>query len=155
MAEMQMPKPGPNHKQLAKLAGNWTGEEKMSPSPWDPKGGTATGKVKNTIALDGFLIVQDYEQIRDGKTSFRGIGLFTWNENKKCNEIVWADSMGGTAQIFAGKWEGDVLRCTNEGPMGITRCAFDVSGGGYKFLMDVSKDGKQWQTMMEGKYRRS
>jgi hypothetical protein len=155
MAEMEMPKPGAPHKQLAKLVGDWIGEEKMHPSPWDPKGGVATGKVRNSLALDGFCVLQDYEQVRDGKTSFRGIALFSWNEAKKCNELMWADSMGGMINIFAGKWEGDVLRATSDGPMGTTRCSFDVSGGGYKFLMDVSKDGKSWQTFMEGKYRKA
>jgi hypothetical protein len=152
MAGMEMPKPGPAHKQLAKLAGNWVGEEKMHPSPWDPKGFVATGKVRNTLSLDGFCILQEYEQLRDGKTSFRGLGIFTWNELKKCNELAWCDSMGGMIQVFAGKWEGDVLRASNEGPMGMTRCSFDVSGNGYKFTMEGSQDGKQWATFMEGKY---
>jgi hypothetical protein len=152
MGDMEMQKPGPAHKQLAKLAGNWVGEEKMHPSPWDPKGGVATGRVKNSLALDGFCVLQDYEQVRDGKTTFRGLGILSWNESKKCNELAWCDSMGGLIQIFTGKWEGDVLRCTSEGQMGLARCAFDVSGGGYKFTMDMSQDGKKWVTMMEGKY---
>ena len=42
---MDMPKLGPAQQQLAKLAGNWSGEEKLSPSQWDPKGGTAMGRV--------------------------------------------------------------------------------------------------------------
>ena len=152
---MEMPKPGPAHQQLAKLAGHWVGQEKMHPSPWDPNGGMATGQVKNTLALDGFCVFQDYEQVRDGKTSFRGLGIFSWNAMKQCNELAWADSMGGMVQIFAGKWDGDVLRMTSDGPMGTTRCSFDVAGGGYKFKMDVSPDGKAWTTFMEGTYKKS
>jgi len=152
---MQMPKPGPQHQQLAKLAGTWTGEEKMMPSPWEPKGCIGVGKVRNTRAVDDFVVVQDYEQTRDGKVTFRGHGIFTWNDAKKCNELVWTDSMGGTLQIFAGHWKGDVLEMLNEGPQGKTRCSFDVSGGGYKFLMSMSQDGKTWAPMMEGKYKKS
>lgn len=151
---MEMPKPGPAHTQLAKLAGLWTGEEKMSPSPWDPKGCVATGKVKNTVALDGFVVVQEYEQVKDGQVTFRGHGIFTFNPEKQQNELVWCDSMGGVAQTFTGKFQGDVLTCTAPSPMGTTRCSFDVSGGGYKFKMEMSQDGKQWMTMMEGKYKK-
>ena len=153
--EMQMPKPGAPHQQLAKLAGTWIGEEKMMPSPWEPKGATATGRVVNTVAIDKFVVIQDYEQSRDGKVTFRGHGVFTWNDAKKCNELVWTDSMGGTLQVFAGQWKGDVLEVMSEGAQGKMRCTFDVSGGGYKFLMSVSGDGKKWDTMMEGKYRKS
>ena len=153
--DMQMPKPGPQHQQLAKLAGTWTGEEKMMPSPWEPKGCTGNGKVRNTRAVDDFVVIQDYEQTRDGKVTFRGHGIFTWNDAKKCNELVWTDSMGGMLQIFAGNWKGDVLEMLNEGPQGKTRCSFDVSGGGYKFLMSMSQDGKTWAPMMEGKYKKS
>jgi hypothetical protein len=35
---MDMPKPGAPHQQLAKLAGTWTGDEIIGPSPFDPKG---------------------------------------------------------------------------------------------------------------------
>ena len=152
---MEMPKPGAPHQQLAKLAGNWVGEERMMPSPWDPQGGTAKGRVKNAVGIDGFVVIQDYEQTRDGKVSFRGHGVFTWNEHKKCNELVWTDSMGGMLQVFAGNWKGDVLEMSNEGPMGKTRCTFDVGGGGYSFVMSGSQDGKNWQPLMEVKYKKS
>lgn len=153
--DMQMPKPGPQHQQLAKLAGNWVGEETMAPSPWEPKGGTATGKVKNAVAVDGFVVIQDYEQLRDGKVTFRGHGIFSWNDAKKCNELVWTDSMGGTLSVFAGSWKGDVLELSSEAPQGKMRCTFDVGGGGYKFVMSASQDGKKWDVMMEGKYKKS
>ena len=153
--DMQMPKPGAPHQQLAKLAGNWVGEEKMMPSPWEPKGCTATGRVKNAVAIDGFVVIQDYEQSRDGKVAFRGHGIFSWNDAKKCNELVWTDSMGGTLQVFAGNWKGDVLEMSNEGPQGNTRCSFDVNGSAYKFLISASQNNKNWQPMMEGKYTKS
>ena len=66
---MDMPKPGPAQQQLARLAGNWSGEEKLLPSPWDPKGGIATGKAANRLALDGWIVVQDYEQARGGQVT--------------------------------------------------------------------------------------
>ena len=52
---MEMPKPTDVHKKLERLAGKWKGEEKMYPSPWDPNGGIAVGRVNNRPALDGFI----------------------------------------------------------------------------------------------------
>jgi hypothetical protein len=72
-----MPKPGPEHKQIAKLAGKLGRRgEARAPSPFDAKGGTAKARVTNRLALDGFIVTQDYEQERDGKVSFRGHGVF-------------------------------------------------------------------------------
>ncbi|MEK6677728.1 MAG: DUF1579 family protein, partial [Planctomycetota bacterium] len=66
---MNMPQITEAHRKLEKLVGTWLGQEKMSPSPWDPQGGPATGKVQNRLALNGFFIVQDYEQQRNGSAS--------------------------------------------------------------------------------------
>ena len=41
---MEMPKVGTEQKRLNELfSGTWRGEEKLYPSDWDPKGGTAFG----------------------------------------------------------------------------------------------------------------
>ncbi|MGE5277442.1 MAG: DUF1579 family protein [Acidobacteriota bacterium] len=74
-----MPRPGEPHRQLRKLVGSWRGEERLSPSPWDPVGGTAVGRVENRSALDGFAVVQDYEQERNGAVGFRGHRVFSWD----------------------------------------------------------------------------
>lgn len=76
---MEMPRPTEAHRRLHALAGDWTGTEKMHPSPWDPQGGTAEGRVQNRVALDGFAIVQQYEQRRGGQISFSGHGVFSWD----------------------------------------------------------------------------
>ena len=54
---MEMPKPTPEHLMMEKMAGGWEGEEKMFPSQWDPKGGTAVGRMKNRLALNGFALI--------------------------------------------------------------------------------------------------
>jgi len=150
----EMPKPGAEHKQLQKLVGNWVGEEKIAPAPWDPGGGTAVGRVTNRIALDGFAVVQDYEQERSpGQVNFRGHGVFTYDAKAKSYVLHWWDSMGSGGQEFRGQFEGDVLACTSKGPMGYCRCSFDVSKPGrYVFKMDVSQDGERWMNAMEGGY---
>jgi len=76
---MEMPKPQDQHKKLEMLAGTWTGEEKLYPSPWDPKGGTATSRVEARIGLGGFFLISDYEEKREGKVAYQGHGVYGWD----------------------------------------------------------------------------
>ncbi|MBI4549087.1 MAG: DUF1579 family protein [Ignavibacteriae bacterium] len=148
-----MPKPTDAHKKLEKLIGSWSGQEKLHPSPWDPKGGTARGRVTNRSALDGFVVVQDYEQERNGVINFCGHGVFGWNAAQQCYTLHWFDSMGMPPNEFRGSFKNDVLTMTSQDPQGHSRATFDFSKENqYSFRMEVSQDGKQWHTFMEGKY---
>lgn len=154
---MEMPRPASEHQRLDALAGKWTGVETMHPSPWDPQGGQAEGVIENRSALDGFALVQTYEQRRGGQTSFRGHCVMTWDASASCYFMHWWDSMGSPVNVFSGAFKGDrlVLDCKN--PMGLSRSTFDLSQvakGRYSFLMEVSPDGKQWFPFMQGDYRR-
>jgi len=153
---MDMPKPGDGHHKPEKLVGNWTGEEKLHPSPWDPKGGVAQARVNNRLALDGFAVIQDYEQSRNGSVTFAGHGVFSFNPGNGIYSMHWWDTMGFPPNDFTGKFDGDVLTLTHKSPQGSNRAVFDLSEKGtYTFRMEVSQDGNQWQPFMEGKYRRS
>ena len=59
-----MPEPSASHRKLEKIAGRWEGEEKMYASPWDAKGGSAIGRINSRLALNGFALINDYEQGR-------------------------------------------------------------------------------------------
>jgi Protein of unknown function (DUF1579) len=153
---MDMPKPGDGHRKLEKLVGNWTGEEKLHPSPWDPRGGVAQARVNNRLSLSGFNVVQDYEQWRGEAVTFAGHGVFSFNPKDNSYSMHWWDSMGMPPNVFTGKFDGDVLTLTSPSAQGQSRAIFDLrEPGSYVFKMDVSPDGKQWRTFMEGKYRRS
>ena len=150
---MEMPKPGPAHEKLARLVGNWVGQEKISPSPWDPAGGVATGRVNNRVAVDGFAVVQDYEQERNGAVNMRGVGIFTYDAGGQCYKMHWTDSMGMGVAEYTGQFEGDKLVLSNKGPMGHSRATFDTgTPGAYRFVMEVSQDGSTWFTFMSGEY---
>lgn len=43
----------------------------MKPAPWNPKGGTAIGRVSNRLALDRYNVSQDYTQERDATNDFQ------------------------------------------------------------------------------------
>ena len=152
--DFEMPKPGPEHAYLARLAGRWSGEEVMAPSPWDPGGSNRTSTCEATM-LEGFFLVTNYEQ-RDesGETvTFRGHGVYSWDPGEGCYVMYWFDSMGGPGGIAHGKAEGDVLTFQNSSPMGQHRYRYTFEEGGYLFEMAMSQDGEQWQTLLKGSYR--
>jgi len=152
---MEMPKPTEAHHQLQKLVGSWTGQERISPSPWDPKGGIAVGRVHNRLALDGFVVVQDYEQERDAKINFRGHGVFGWDAIGQCYVMHWWDSLGMPPNEFRGNFDRDVLTLTSEDTQMHSRATFDLSKPGkYRFRMEVSQNGSEWYPFMDGDYTR-
>jgi hypothetical protein len=152
---MDMPKPTPNHKKLEALAGTWSGEEKMHPSPWDPKGGVAQGTMTGRVACDGFYVVSDYEQKRNGAVTFRGHSVFGYDANAQDVVLHWFDSMGMGADVFRGKLQGQVMTLDCKSPMGHHRLTYDLNEKGtLRSKMEMSQDGKQWQTMFEGVYHK-
>lgn len=130
----------------------------MHPSPWDPHGGDAEGRVLNSVELDGFAVVQRYEQRRGGQTSFTGHGVISWDPASSSYRMHWWDSMGSPVNVFEGGFEGDRLLLSCRLPEGWSRAAFDLAQaahGRYAFLMEVSPDGKQWFPFMDGDYARA
>lgn len=153
---MHMPQVTAEHKKLAALAGNWTGEEKMFPSPWDSKGGTAMGRSTGKVDLDGFFVVTDYQQERDGKVTYRGHGVYGWDKDNGYT-MYWFDSMGSPVNAPAkGTWEGNVLTFQSDSPMGKGRYVYTFEDEDrHTFRIENSQDGKSWMPFMEAHYRRS
>ena len=150
---MEMPKIGDAHKQIARLAGTWVGEETMYPSPWDSKGGPAVARITNRVALDGFAIVQDYEQERDGKVTFKGLAVFTWDPFQKNYILTWWDSMGFPGHEFRGNFEGNSLTYSSKTQEGYMRARFDFKDDNhYYHQMEVSGDNENWKLFMDGNY---
>lgn len=153
---MEILKPTEEHRQLARLAGNWIGEEVMHPSPWDPKGGKAAGRMKARMDLGGFYLISDYEQERNGAVGFRGHGVIGWDPRGRCYTMHWFDSSGiehGAPAL--GTWEDDKLVLQHEmTQFGYSRYVYEVGDGEYRLLLQNSRDGKQWATFLEGAYRR-
>jgi len=152
---MEMPKPGPEHRKFEPMAGVWTGREKMHPSQWDPKGGTAEGHIRNRIALGGFIMTGDYSQEREGKTTFEGHSVFTYDKNDKCYLLYWWDSMGMPADVFRGDFKESNLVMTSRNAMGHFRLTYEFPGPGQmRSRMEMSEDGESWKTMFESESTR-
>jgi hypothetical protein len=151
-----MPQPGPEHQKLHMLAGKWEGEEDLRPSPWGP-GGRAIGRYDMRVAVDGFFVVQDYEEEKDGRVVFRGHGVYGWDANDKVYTWFWVDSMGQMpAGPSRGRWEGDTLTFESASPQGRGRYIHRFEGTDkYTFKLENSFDGgATFVTLMEGTYHR-
>lgn len=158
---MEMPKPGPAQKKIELFAGNWSGEEKLHPSQWDPQGSTAAGTLNSRVICDGFYVVSDYEQRCGGNVTFRGHSVLGVDPQSQEVVLHWFDSMGMGDNAFRGKWEGeeggegDRIALSFQSPAGHHRVSYDFSEKGtMRFRMEMSMDQKAWQTMMDGVYRK-
>ena len=153
---IQVPELTEAHEKLKALVGTWRGTETIRPSPFDPKGGAALGIVSNRLALDGFAVIQDYEQQRDGRTNFRGHGIFRWDSDKNAYLLHWLDSVGGPVSEMRGSFNGNILQLVGQSPTGQSRATFDFSGQRrYTYRMEVSPDGQQWFSFIEADYSRT
>jgi hypothetical protein len=151
-----MPKPGEAHARLRTLVGRWEGRETLHPAPWDPAGGTATAVVENRIVLDGFALVQEYQQSRASGPNFAGHAVLWWDPAADQHVMTWFDAMSGTPTEYRGGFDDDVLRLTCVVAQGgFSRCTFDCrSSDRYEFILEVSEDGQTWTPALEGAYRR-
>lgn len=151
-----MPQPTEPHRKLAALEGTWSGTEKLYPSPWGP-GGSATGRMTSRIAVDGFFLVQDYEEEKDGQVVFRGHGVMGYDAQQKSYGWYWFDSMGSLpASASRGSWEGDTLTFFSEAPGQRSRYTFRLDGPDrYSFRIEGSRDGTKWAPFMEASYSRT
>ena len=152
-----MPKPNEHHQKLHRLAGSWVGDEVLEPSPWGP-GGPAVGRMTGDVSVDGFFVVSDYSEEKDGRIQYRAHSVFGWDDKEKNVTWYWFDSMGETPSgPTRGTWDGDTLVLRNKSPQGEGRYTYRFEGKDrYVFRMENSSDGgKTWKKLMEGKYRRA
>ena len=152
-----MPQPTDEHKKLYILAGEWEGDENIAPSPWGP-GGPAKGFSSIHVAVDGFFVVQDYVEVKDGRTVFRGHGIYGWDAAQQTYTWYWCDSMGQVPpQPSRGRWQGDTLVFQSSSPQAQGRYTYRFEGEAiYHFKLENSFDGGDtWLTFMDGTYKKT
>jgi hypothetical protein len=107
-AEMALPKPGPEMKDIRSLTGTWTSEETFEPSPFTPAGGTGSGTSTVRLGPGGFSLLME-QRSKNAMGNFSGHGVMTWDPNEKAYKFVWADSMTPGVVIETGHKEGESL----------------------------------------------
>ncbi|MFQ5844007.1 MAG: DUF1579 family protein [Planctomycetota bacterium] len=152
-----MPQPGAEHRRLERLAGTWTGEETLYPSPWAPEGATAVGRIEARIGLGGFFLVSDYTEERDERVWYRGHGVYGWDPKRERYTMSWFDSLGSVPRAPSlGVWEGQTLAFQDPDPRCHSRDTYEWAGPDrHRFRIETSRDGAEWSPMMEATFRKS
>lgn len=155
LAQMEMPKPGPEHKKLDAFAGTWTLAGDTKPGPMGP-GGKVTESEKCEWMEGGFFLVCHI----DFKTTMTmgngsGISIMGYSTDDKSYTYREFNSWGEFTDS-KGSVEGDTWTWINDEKMGgmTMKGRFTMkvtSPTAYNFTYESSQDGTKWTTMMEGK----
>lgn len=95
--------PGPAHKALEPLVGDWNAEVKMWMAPDAPPTVTKAS-AKSTWAMNGRFVQQEFNGEFMGKP-FRGLSFTGYDNAKKQYNNVWIDNMH--TSIFTSEGEGE------------------------------------------------
>ena len=143
------------HARLAAFAGEWNGEEVVFPSRWT-EGGPATSHVVARMDLNGFYLIQDSVQMRDGKQVFATHGIFTFDRDDRSYKLFWYDSLGYTPPSPAsGGWVGKSLTLARGSLRGNARHVYEIiNDDSYSLKIQFSPDAEGWADVLTGVYRR-
>ena len=147
--------PLPEHARLAAFAGEWDGEEVVFPSRWTA-GGPATSRTVARMDLNGFYLIQDGVQMRDGKQVFATHGIFTFDRDDRTYKLFWYDSLGYTPPSPAsGGWVGKTLTLVRGSLRGNARHVYEIiDDDSYSLKIQFSPDAEGWADVLTGVYRR-
>ncbi|TFV69825.1 DUF1579 domain-containing protein [Bradyrhizobium frederickii] len=147
--------PLPEHARLAAFAGEWDGEEMVFPSRWTA-GGPATSRTVARMDLNGFYLIQDSVQMRDGKQIFATHGIFSYDRDDRTYKLFWYDSLGYTPPSPAsGGWVGKTLTLVRGSLRGNARHVYEIiDDDSYSLKIQFSPDAEGWADVLTGVYRR-
>lgn len=147
--------PLPEHARLAAFAGEWDGEEMVFPSRWT-EGGPATSRTVARMDLNGFYLIQDSVQTRDGQQVFATHGIFTFDRDDRTYKLFWYDSLGYTPPSPAsGGWVGKTLTLVRGSLRGNARHVYEIiNDDSYSLKIQFSPDAEGWADVLTGVYRR-
>jgi hypothetical protein len=148
----QMPKPGPEHKKLSYFVGHWKTEGDMKPGPMGP-GGKFSGTDDCKWLGEFFVTCNTNGSGAMGKIS--GIGVMGYDGAKKTYTWNGFNSMGEN-ESASGTVDGKTWTYTNENVMGGKTykgryTMVEQGPDAYTYKLEMSEDGKNWTTAMEGK----
>lgn len=141
---------------LARLAGEWRGEETIASTRWGP-GGPASAHVSARFDLGRRVLLQDYRQEREDRPSLQVHAVFVAGPEHDQYALYWFDSYGfAPAQPAPGHWDGQRLVFLRSSPRGQTRHVYELPDeDSYRLTLESSFDGGiRWEPVMQGIYRR-
>lgn len=148
----QMPKPGPEHKNLAFFAGNWKVTGDAKPGPMGP-GGKFSGTEHMEWMPGGFFLVM-HSQGSSSMGKETALAVYGYDADKK---VYTYDEFSSTGEVIhaTGTFDGKVWTWSSDSPMGgkpmkAHFIATETSPSSYTFKLEVSQDGNNWAPVMDG-----
>jgi len=153
LAQMEAPKPGPEHKKLDVLAGSWTLEGDMKPSPMGPGGKISENEKCEWMEGSFFLIchVDFKSSMGDGS----GMSILGYSAEDKAYTYreynSWGESMESKGSVDGDTWTWTSDEKMNGKPMKSRFTMKMTSPTSYTFSFEMSQDGTNWTLLMDGK----
>jgi len=153
IAQMEMPKPGPEHKKLDMFAGSWMLDGDMKASAMGP-GGKMTENEKCEWMEGGFFIVC-HADFKSSMGDGSGLTLMGYSPDDKSYTYREFNSWGEFTDS-KGTVDGDTWTWVKDEKMGGTtmkgRFKMTIaSPTSYAFSYEMSPDGTKWTMVMDGK----
>jgi hypothetical protein len=151
-AQMPMPKPAPELSKLDFMVGTWITDSDLKPGPMGP-GGKMTS-VDEVQWMEGKFYQVVRSKFKGAMGDGESLAVFGYNPEKKV--YTYNDFSMGEAGYSEGTVDGDTWTWNGDQKMGdqTFKGRFTmkvVSPTLYTFKYEMSKDGTEWATVMEGK----
>lgn len=130
-------RPGPHHKHLDAIVGEWNCDSKFWMGPGEPMTAKATASYK--WILDGRFVQEEYNSEFEGKP-FKGIGTFGYDNTTKKYSSTWIDNMSTTLYVSSGTCDdsGKSFTFNGESPCCMTG--------------KILKDRSEWKIISKDKH---
>ncbi len=152
-AQMPMPKPAPELAKVDYFAGNWISDGDMKPGPMGPGGKITANDEAHWMEGKFFLVINS--KFGGAMGSGSGMSFMGYDPEQKVYTYNEFNSMG-QAEKSTGTVNGDTWTFTSDenfgGQMMKGRFTMKIlSPTAYTYKFDISPDGNQWTTVMDGK----
>ena len=154
VAQMEMPKPGPELKKLDALAGSWNLDADMKPSPMGPAGKVTETEKCEWMEGNFYLVCHlEFKSATMGNGS--GLSILGYSADDKVYTYREFNSWGEFGDS-KGTVDGDTWTWTSDEKMGgmtmKNRFTMKIlSPTSYSFTFEMSQDGTKWTIVMDGK----
>jgi Protein of unknown function (DUF1579) len=152
-AQMPVPKPAPELGKLDYLAGNWTTDTDMKPGPMGPGGKVTSNDEVRWMEGKFFLVM--HSKFTGSMGDGMELAIFGYDPEHKVYTYnaynSWGEAGRSTGTVDGDTWTWNSDENFGGQPMKSRYTMKVLSPTVYSYKFEVSKDGTQWSTVMDGK----